>query len=198
MALAVDPAEDDVMNRKPKKQKGIFTKGMSFRVIYQGIMIGLITLAAFIIGLATPDDKLPTMINIDGKVYEISEVENVEEAIANGAKIVDKQEVKVEIGQTMAFVTLAFSELAHVFNIRNNKKSLFKTHPFNNKVLLGAIGVSAALMLIILFVPTLRHLFSIPILPMGNVLEIVGLVLLPIVIVEIFKALKINTSKDEM
>ena len=193
-----DPAEDDVMNRKPKKQKGIFTKGMSFRVIYQGIMIGLITLAAFIIGLATPDDKLPTMINIDGKVYEISEVENVEEAIANGAKIVDKQEVKVEIGQTMAFVTLAFSELVHVFNIRNNKKSLFKTHPFNNKVLLGAIGISAALMLIILFVPTLRHLFSIPILPMGNVLEIAGLVLLPIVIVEIFKALKINTSKDEI
>ena len=197
LALAVDPAEDDVMNRKPKKQKGIFTKGMSFRVVYQGIMIGLITLAAFIIGLATPDDKLPTMINIDGKVYEISEVENVEEAIANGAKIVDKQEVKVEIGQTMAFVTLAFSELVHVFNIRNNKKSLFKTHPFNNKVLLGAIGVSAVLMLIILFVPTLRHIFSIPILPMGNVLEIIGLVLLPIVIVEIFKAFKINTSKDE-
>ena len=116
----------------------------------------------------------------------------------DGAKIVDKQEVKVEIGQTMAFVTLAFSELVHVFNIRNNKKSLFKTHPFNNKVLLGAIGISAALMLIILLVPALRHIFSIPILPIGNVLEIVGLVLLPIVIVEIFKALKINSSKSEI
>ena len=134
----------------------------------------------------------------DNAIYSAEEVENLDEALANGAEIVEKQEVKVEIGQTMAFVVLAFSELVHVFNIRNNKKSIFKTHPFNNKVLLGAIGVSAALMLVILFVPTLRHLFSIPILPMGNVLEIIGLVLLPLVIVEIFKSFKINTSKDEV
>ncbi len=197
LALAVDPAEDDVMNRKPKKQKGIFTKGMSWRVVYQGVMIGLLTLAAFIIGLATPDDQLPEMVRIENQIYSVEEVENLDEALANGAEMVEKQEVKVEIGQTMAFVVLAFSELVHVFNIRNNKKSIFKTHPFNNRVLLGAIGVSAALMLIILFVPALRHLFSIPILPMGNVLEIIGLVILPLVIVEIFKLLKINTSKDE-
>ena len=198
LALAVDPAEDDVMNRKPKKQKGIFTKGMSWRVVYQGVMIGLLTLAAFIIGLATPDDQLPTMVKIDNAIYSAEEVENLEEALASGeAEIVEKQEVKVEIGQTMAFVVLAFSELVHVFNIRNNKKSIFKTHPFNNKILLGAIGLSALLMLVILFVPALRHLFSIPVLPMGNVLEIIGLVLLPLVIVELFKLFKINTSKDE-
>ena len=197
LALAVDPAEDDVMNRKPKKQKGIFTRGMSWRVVYQGTMIGLLTLSAFIIGLATPDDQLPTMVRIDNAIYSAEEVENLEKALANGAEIVDKQEVKVEIGQTMAFVTLAFSELVHIFNIRNNKKSIFKTHPFNNKVLLGAIAISAALMLIILFIPGLRHLFSIPVLPMNNVLEIIGLVLAPLVIVEIFKLFKINTSKDE-
>ena len=197
LALAVDPAEDDVMNRKPKKQKGIFTKGMSFRVIYQGIMIGLLTLAAFIIGIATPDDQLPTMVRMDGVVYSAEEIANLDEAIANGAEIIEKQEVKVEIGQTMAFVVLAFSELVHVFNIRNNKKSIFKTHPFNNKMLLGAIGLSAALMFVILFVPALRHVFSIPVLPMNNVLEIIGLVLAPIVIVELFKLFKINSSKDE-
>ncbi len=197
LALAVDPAEDDVMNRKPKKQKGIFTKGMSFRVVYQGFMIGLLTLAAFIIGLSTPDEQLPTMIKIENKIYSVDEIENLEEALSNGAEIVEKQEVKVEIGQTMAFVTLAFSELVHVFNIRNNKKSIFKTHPFNNKVLLGAIALSAALMLIILFIPGLRHIFSIPILPMNNILEIILLVILPIFIVEVFKLLKINTSKDE-
>ncbi len=197
LALAVDPAEDDVMKRKPKKQKGVFTKGMTWRVIYQGFMIGLLTLAAFLIGLATPDDQLPTMVRIDNQIYSVEEVENLDEALANGAEIVEKQEVKVEIGQTMAFVVLAFSELVHVFNIRNNKKSIFKTHPFNNQVLLGAIALSAALMLIILFIPALRHIFSIPVLPMNNVLEIIGLVLLPLVIVEIFKLFKINTSKDE-
>ena len=198
LALAVDPAEDDVMKRKPKKQKSVFTKGMTWRVIYQGVMIGILTLSAFLIGIATPDEQLPTMVKIDGTVYSAEEIENLDEALANGAEIVDKQEVKVEIGQTMAFVTLAFSELVHVFNIRNNKKSIFKTHPFNNKILLGAIGASAALMLIILFVPTLRHIFSIPILPMNKMFELIILILLPIVIVEIFKLLKINTSKDEV
>ena len=136
LALAVDPAEDDVMKRKPKKQKGIFTKGMSFRVVYQGVMIGLLTLAAFIIGIATPEENLPTMVKIDGTLYGVEEVENLDEALANGAEYVENQEVKVEIGQTMAFMVLAFSELVHVFNIRNNKKSVFKTHPFNNKMLL--------------------------------------------------------------
>ena len=197
LALAVDPAEDDVMKRKPKKQKGIFTKGMSFRVVYQGVMIGLLTLAAFIIGIATPEENLPTMVKIDGTLYGVEEVENLDEALANGAEYVENQEVKVEIGQTMAFMVLAFSELVHVFNIRNNKKSVFKTHPFNNKMLLLAIGASAALMLIILLVPALRHIFSIPILPMGNLIETILLIIAPLVIVEIFKLLKINTTKDE-
>ena len=198
LALAVDPAEDDVMKRKPKKQKGIFTKGMSFRVVYQGIMIGLLTLAAFIIGVATPDENLPEMVKMDNKLYSVEEIENIDEALANDAEYVEKQEIKVEIGQAMAFIVLAFSELVHVFNIRNNKKSLFKTHPFNNKMLLLAIGGSALLMLAILFIPALRHLFSIPILPIGNLIETVLLVLAPIVVVEIFKLLKINTSKDEV
>ena len=197
LALAVDPAEDDVMKRQPNKQKGIFTKGMSFRVIYQGIMIGLLTLAAFIIGLATPEENLPKMVRVEGTLYSVEEVENLDEALANGAKYVEPQEVKVEIGQTMAFIVLAFSELVHVFNIRNNKKSIFKTHPFNNKMLLLAIGGSAALMLVILLVPALRHLFSIPILPISNLIETILLILAPLVIVEIFKLLKINTSKEE-
>ena len=174
LALAVDPAEEDVMERKPNKpEKGIFTKGMTWRIVYQGIMIGIITLAAFIIGLATPDKDLPVI-----------------EGLTN-------EEIRVEIGQTMAFTVLALSELVHVFNIRNNKKSIFKTKAFNNKTLLLAIGVSAALMLVILFIPALRHIFSIPILPTANIIEIILLVFAPIVIVEIFKLLKINCAKDE-
>ncbi len=52
LALAVDPAEKNIMNRPPKKNtKGIFTGGMIYRVIYQGVMLGILTLLAFIIGL---------------------------------------------------------------------------------------------------------------------------------------------------
>lgn len=177
LALAVDPAEEDVMNRKPLKTKGIFSKGMTWRIAYQGVMIGLITLAAFLIGLATPEADLPV-------VYK------------NGVML-SSEVVRVEIGQAMAFVVLSLSELVHVFNIRNNKKSLFVTHPLKNKMLLLAEVVSASLVFIILLIPQLRSIFSIPVLPLNNILEIIGLVLLPIIIVEIFKLLKINTSKDE-
>ena len=95
----------------------------------------------------------------------------------------------------MAFIVLALSELVHVFNIRDNKKSLFKGKVFNNRVLLGAIALSAIFMFIILFVPVLRTIFSIPALPVNNIIEVVILVLSPVVIVEIFKLLKIN-GKD--
>ena len=181
LALAVDPAEKDVMERKPKKQKGIFTKGMTWRIVYQGIMIGVITLAAFILGLATPNADIEQirMQNPDLSYLSV-------------------EELKVEIGQTMAFTVLALSELVHVFNIRNNKKSIFKTGIANNKQLLLAIGVSAALMFVILLVEPLRHIFSIPVLPMGNILEMVGLIFIPIVVVELFKLFKINTSKEEI
>ncbi len=165
LALAVDPAEKDIMNKKPKKEKGIFTKGMSLRVVYQGIMIGLITLAAFIIGLATP------------------------------SATTDAE--KIQIGQTMAFCVLALSELVHVFNVRDNKKSIFKGGLFNNSKLIWATIASASLMFVILFIPALRDIFSIAMLPKENILETVLLVFSPILIVEIFKLFKINTTKDE-
>ncbi len=171
LALAFDPANSDIMQRKPEKPgKGIFTKGMSWRVIYQGAMIGLLTLIAFMIGLGTTTEPI------------------------NGLTL---DESKIEVGQTMAFVTLALSELVHVFNVRDNKKSIFKTKVFNNSKLIWAILASAALMIVILAIPMLRTIFSIPILPKANIIELIILIFAPIIIVEIFKLLKINTIKED-
>ena len=49
LALSVDPAENNIMNRKAKKNTNMFTKGLIWRVLYQGIMIGTLTLIAFIL-----------------------------------------------------------------------------------------------------------------------------------------------------
>ena len=166
LALAVDPANKDIMKRKPlKANKGIFTKGMTYRVVYQGIMVGIITLVAYILGLATPGIK--------------------------------DENLRLEIGQTMAFIVLALSELVHVFNVRNNKKSIIKTGIFNNSKLILATIVSACLMFVILFIPSLRNIFSIAILPIPNIIEVIILVFTPIIIVELFKLFNINTTKDE-
>ena len=165
LALAVEPANKDLMKRKPiKPSKGIFTKGLTFRVAYQGVMIGIITLIAFLIGINTPN---------------IGEHE------------------RIAVGQTMAFATLAFAELVHVFNVKSNKESIFKVGILNNTKLLLAIGVSALMMFTILLIPALRDIFNIVALPVENILEVILLVLSPLVIVEIFKLLKINTAKDE-
>ena len=194
LALAFDPANKDVMNRKPiKKDEGIFTKGRTFRIIYQGVMIGLLTLIAFLIGLATPDDKLPTMISYENQVISAEEIDNLDEVLANGGEYISKEEIKIEIGQTMVFIVLAFSELVHVFNIRDNKNSIFKTGILGNPILIWAVLFSAFLMVIILTVPALRHVFSIPILPLGNMIEVMALVLAPIAIVELLKLFKVNT-----
>ena len=50
LALSVDPAEKNIMNRKARKDKAIFSKGMIWRIIYQGVMVGGLTLLAFSIG----------------------------------------------------------------------------------------------------------------------------------------------------
>ena len=171
LALAFDPANKNIMERRPVKTgKGIFTKSMTYRIIYQGVMIGILTLAAFMIGLAT------TNTAIEGLTLD---------------------ESKIEVGQTMAFIVLALSELTHVFNVRDNRKSIFKTGIFNNMKLIGAVILSALLMLVILFVPALRTIFSIPILPVDNIVEVLLLVISPIFIVEIFKLFRINSFEDE-
>ena len=137
---------------------------MTRRIIYQGIIIGAITLIAFTLGLSTPN---------------VSEYE------------------KIMIGQTMAFSVLAISQLVHVYNVRDNKTSIFKTGIFNNKMLILATVASTALMLVILIIPLFRNIFSLAKLSLIHIIEIIVLIFLPIVIVEIAKLLKINTTKDE-
>ena len=97
----------------------------------------------------------------------------------------------------MSFVTLALAELVHVYNVRNNKESIFKTGIKGNSKLIWATLASAALMLVILLVPALRNIFSIPVLPTENVIELICLILAPLVIVKLFKLLKINTVKGD-
>ncbi|MBR3163446.1 MAG: cation-translocating P-type ATPase [Clostridia bacterium] len=170
LALSFDPANRDIMKKKPiDPKKGVFTVGMTYRMIYQGIVIGIVTIAAFLIGITTTTEAFEGL-SLD--------------------------QTKIEVGQTMAFIVLSFAELVHIFNVRDNKNSIFKGGLLNNTKLLWAALASAGFMFVILFIPVLREVFSIPVLPAGNILEIILLVLTPIIVVEIFKLFKINTIKE--
>ena len=50
MALGLDQPEGDVMKRKPRSPKeGVFARGLGWKVVSRGFLIGVVTLIAFII-----------------------------------------------------------------------------------------------------------------------------------------------------
>ena len=95
----------------------------------------------------------------------------------------------IEAGRTMAFIVLSLTQIVQSFNMRSSY-SLFKIGPFGNKKLNGAALISLLLVLIVLFTP-LRVAFGLEILPMGLYAVSLVLVLVPLVVMEIAKALKL-------
>lgn len=161
LALSFDPAEDNIMKRRPIPANiGIFTKGRIYRVGYQGLMIGTLTLLAYRIGIHEDPSN-------------------------------------VVIGQTMAFAVLSLSQLVHVFNIRSKTQSIFKTGVFSNMYLVYAVLISFVMMIAVLFIPFLQNIFKVVTLSPRDILIVAGLSFMPLIIVEIFKLLKINAFKNE-
>ena len=51
LALSMEPGEKDLMTRKPRKSnEGIFSNGVGFAIGYQGLIVSVLTLAAYFIG----------------------------------------------------------------------------------------------------------------------------------------------------
>lgn len=62
--------------------------------------------------------------------------------------------------QTMAFTVLCFSQLGHVMAIRSDRDSIFKIGVFTNKPLLGALVLTFALQMMIIYTPFFNHIFK--------------------------------------
>ncbi len=152
IALGMEEVEDDIMTRKPKpKNEGLFANGFGIRIILQGIMFGLLSLIAFMLGRDLSG-------SIDG-------------------------------GRTLTFMVLSISQIIQAFNMRSTK-SLFKIGFFTNPTLNKAVFVSLGLTLIVLFTP-IRSIFSLIALPAHLYVYGIALALVPLVLMEIAKALKI-------
>lgn len=100
----------------------------------------------------------------------------------------------IEAGQTMAFMILSLSQIVQSFNMRSNH-SLFKIGPFTNKKLNGAAALSLLLVLIILFTP-LRVAFGLSLLPAYMYLIALGLITVPLVVMELSKLLGLISHKN--
>nr|WP_207751460.1 cation-translocating P-type ATPase [Gemmiger formicilis] len=102
LALGMEKGESDIMHRPPRKSTdGIFAGGLGFDVVYQGILVTIITLASYIIGhcMEVGYFEMPKGISDDG--------------------------------MTMAFLTMSMCEIFHSFNMRSQRGSIFKLHSHN-------------------------------------------------------------------
>ena len=62
--------------------------------------------------------------------------------------------------RTAAFSTLVLSQLIHVFECRSEKKDIFEINIFENKYLLGAVGISMLMLLGVLYIPYFQSVFK--------------------------------------
>jgi P-type Ca2+ transporter type 2C len=155
LALGIDPAEKGIMKRKPNRDTSLLNKVMIYRITYQGLLISVLTIIAFLYG-SNPD---------------------------NGGSL--------ELGRSMAFCVLAFSQLAHSYNIHSTKRSIL-TSFFVNKALIGATLINVTMMLAVIFIPGLNTLFKVVPIDLQHWEVVIGMLLTPILVVELMKLFKLN------
>ncbi|MDO9547019.1 MAG: cation-translocating P-type ATPase [Pelolinea sp.] len=100
-----------------------------------------------------------------------------------------------QYAETMAFVTLVFSELIRAFTARSERYPILKIGVFSNKWMNWAVFGSAVLMLLVMYVPFLQVIFDTVSLGWDAWLEIIPLLLVPSIAAEAVKY--IITARDK-
>jgi Ca2+-transporting ATPase len=93
----------------------------------------------------------------------------------------------IEHARTMAFVTLSASELFRAYTARSEYYSIFQIGVFSNKYMQLAVGASALLLILVIYVPFLNPIFNTFPLTLRDWGIILPLILLPSVAAEIMK-----------
>lgn len=95
----------------------------------------------------------------------------------------------LEVGRTMAFISLSMLELIHSFNIRSEDNSIFEIGLFKNKYLVGAFLLGMFLQIVVVTVPPIAKIFDVVSLPKKAWILTFFISILPLVIVETKKKL---------
>ncbi len=169
LALGMEEAEPDTMNRPPRDSKdGIFSGGLGFDVIYQGILVTIITIAAYLIGA-----KMDPAVGSFAALRAAGESGH---------------------GMTMAFLAMSMCEIFHSFNLRSQRKSVFslKTH---NKILWAAMLGSLLLTTLVIEVPFIANAFGFTPIGAAEYGIAIGLAILVIPVVELVKLIQRKLAK---
>jgi len=89
--------------------------------------------------------------------------------------------------QTMIFTTLTLGQMAHALAVRSSRDSLFQLGLWSNKALLGAVALTFALQMAVIYLPFLQQVFDTHPLSLGILVLNLGLSTIILVAVELAK-----------
>ena len=136
LALGMEKAEGDVMRRKPRNSSdGIFAHGAGLDMIWQGLYISIVELAAYFIGLYLEKGTISGFFG--------------------GADCVN--------AIAMAFLTVNFAEIVCAINMRSQHHSILSKEMFKNMNwwLVGSTILTVGLTLSAIYIPGLCNIFGI-------------------------------------
>ncbi len=174
-ALGVDPnSSSDVMNKKPRKNgESIFAGGGYAKVGIYSLVIALVTLIAFL--------YLPVRELISAG--QIPYLGNIIEVFKNNETILMQS-------QTLAFCTLAFSELFHAVGMRDTENSIFRFNHFDNKIMILSLVFGILAQVAVTEIPFFMDIFGTARMDGFMWLFVVLISLAPLVVHEIWFLLK--------
>jgi len=120
LALGMEKGEKDIMQRAPRDAKdSIFAGGMIWDILYQGVLITVLTIVSYIVGhsMEIGHFEIPQGISPDG--------------------------------MTMAFLTMNMCEIFHSFNMRSTRKSIFTLDSQNKVLWLAMFGSLALVTIVL-------------------------------------------------
>ena len=174
ISLGIDPGDKDVMKRKPRNPKeSFFSEGAGYRAAIAGILIGILTLAAFYIGVSEHGFGINELINNES-----------EEAIK-----------ALTYGRTMAFIVLTISQLFYSLTMRNSKKTIFEVGFFKNKFLILSIIVGIVLQVGLISIPSIARIFKVTQLSFADWDIVFIFALIPFLVNEVIKIISRKMKK---
>ncbi|MCI8431506.1 MAG: cation-transporting P-type ATPase, partial [Lachnospiraceae bacterium] len=173
LALGVDDNESEsLMREKPrKKEDSLFARGGLLCVICYGLVIGGISLAAF---LKVPYDRIVEE-GLPVNLHNVLEGLRISAVLAKA--------------QTHAFVVLGISQLFHAIGMRDVNRSVFKMNHRNNPYMIGAFVIGILLQAAVTQITPLIRLFGTVRLGMTEWGQLIALSATPLIVHELLVAI---------
>lgn len=176
LALGLEKGDPDIMKRAPRDSKeGIFSGGLGFDVAWQGIMVTILTLVAYVLGIVMASDEKMTF----AQIIAVNDTTN---------------QFLHQNGMTMAFLTLSMAEIFHSFNMRSRRQSIFKLGS-HNWYLIAAMVASLILSTVVIYIPFLKEAFDFASISAAEYFTSLVIAIMVIPIVEIVKVIQRKLNK---